>query len=805
MSDSDTQRCPLCPDYGPPHRAESSSALPPPSPDDTDPERPGSPSTPALNWIECDQCRKWYHAVCVLRQEDDKTKTVPSQLWDEIRQQQREGGEGYWWDWTQLVNKWYCHSCLVRSLPSVNKRPRKPLAASLKANALTKLGPQHSHTHTSPRPATPASPDTLVSSAKRVKLDSESGDRTAVESTSPAPESTTDSRPKRQAALNKPDYHALHNHIATPTSKWLELIHDPGKTNRVINDAKLPCIPGRLLTKAWIESTAPTDSPTPSTPKDYVPMYPLTEASTSAPTAINHPPHLPPTLFYGDKREPLIVRPEDGGFASLGGRLPAKGMTVTEIAQLVGKDKIVDVIDVASQSSVQWPLHKWASYIDSSDAETRTKVYNIISLEISGTELAKQVSPPQIVREIDWVDNFWRLGASGKAGEEGRNEVDASNANGNGNLLAVGHNRGKKEIGWPKVQLYCLMGMKGSWTDWHVDFAASSVYYTIHKGSKVFYLIRPTEANLTQYARWSGSHDFQQNEWLGDKCDEVRKVTLLEGDTMIIPTGYIHAVYTPVDSIVFGGNFLHSYDIPTREKPAGWWELVLTANPELRLRQIEIDTKVPQRFRFPFFDRLCWYVASAYCSQLRELRAYRPSKSQNPIHPRILDGLSKLADFLVYQTSIMEDPTIEDKRRKAIFDKIPNDFKNPTGLIYELSRRVQREMPEVKVEATEPPPLPKAKPETVSRSHAIFGHPKTSRTWAFDPPPWRVVVTPRRTETTTTKSSRPGGSTRQEPAVLHTTAETQTRTREYEVNGEMIRDIQSAKFEEFRTIWPNGS
>lgn len=43
------------------------------------------------------------------------------------------------------------------------------------------------------------------------------------------------------------------------------------------------------------------------------------------------------------------------------------------------------------------------------------------------------------------------------------------------------------------------MGMKGSWTDWHVDFAASSVYYTIHTGSKVFYFIRPTEQNLKAY------------------------------------------------------------------------------------------------------------------------------------------------------------------------------------------------------------------------------------------------------------------------------------------------------------------
>jgi F-box/leucine-rich repeat protein 10/11 len=71
----------------------------------------------------------------------------------------------------------------------------------------------------------------------------------------------------------------------------------------------------------------------------------------------------------------------------------------------------------------------------------------------------------------------------------------------------------------------------------------------------------------------------QQNTWLGDMCDEVRRVVLVQGDTMIIPAGYIHAVvsyisrslglradrqYTPMNSIVFGGNFVHSYDIPAR-------------------------------------------------------------------------------------------------------------------------------------------------------------------------------------------------------------------------------------------------
>lgn len=31
---------------------------------------------------------------------------------------------------------------------------------------------------------------------------------------------------------------------------------------------------------------------------------------------------------------------------------------------------------------------------------------------------------------------------------------------------------------------------------------------------------------------------------------------------MMIPTGWIHAVLTPVDSLVFGGNFLQSLNIP---------------------------------------------------------------------------------------------------------------------------------------------------------------------------------------------------------------------------------------------------
>jgi hypothetical protein len=58
---------------------------------------------------------------------------------------------------------------------------------------------------------------------------------------------------------------------------------------------------------------------------------------------------------------------------------------------------------------------------------------------------------------------------------------------------------------------------------------------------QVFYFIRPTPANLAAYERWSGT-DIQNHSWLGDMVDEVLKVDLHAGNTMVIPTGWIHAV-----------------------------------------------------------------------------------------------------------------------------------------------------------------------------------------------------------------------------------------------------------------------
>lgn len=68
----------------------------------------------------------------------------------------------------------------------------------------------------------------------------------------------------------------------------------------------------------------------------------------------------------------------------------------------------------------------------------------------------------------------------------------------------------------------------------------------------------------------------QSDIFFGDTVDQCSRIYLEDGNTFFIPTGWIHAVYTPEDSLVFGGNFLHSFGI---EK-------------QLRVAQVEDITKV---------------------------------------------------------------------------------------------------------------------------------------------------------------------------------------------------------------------
>ncbi|CAI9624223.1 unnamed protein product, partial [Staurois parvus] len=251
----------------------------------------------------------------------------------------------------------------------------------------------------------------------------------------------------------------------------------------------------------------------------------------------------------------------------LGLRLPPPTFSVMDVERYVGGEKIIDVIDVARQADSKMKLKNFVKYFMNLD---RPKVLNVISLEFSDTKMAELVKVPDISKKLSWVENYW---------------PDDS------------------VFTKPFVQKYCLMGVEDSYTDFHIDFGGTSVWYHVLWGEKIFYLIKPTDENLAKYEAWSSSVT-QSEEFFGDKVDKCYKCVVKQGHTLFVPTGWIHAVLTSQDCMAYGGNFLHNLNI----------------GMQLRCYEMEKRLKTPDLFKFPFFEAICWFVAKNLLETLKELR-----------------------------------------------------------------------------------------------------------------------------------------------------------------------------------------
>ena len=71
--------------------------------------------------------------------------------------------------------------------------------------------------------------------------------------------------------------------------------------------------------------------------------------------------------------------------------------------------------------------------------------------------LAQLVEPPEFVRDLSWISTLWPT------------------------VVPDG-----LQIEKPLVQRYCLMGVKDSFTDFHIDFGGTSVWYHVLKVSNIY-------------------------------------------------------------------------------------------------------------------------------------------------------------------------------------------------------------------------------------------------------------------------------------------------------------------------------
>ncbi|XP_023220193.1 lysine-specific demethylase 2A-like [Centruroides sculpturatus] len=246
---------------------------------------------------------------------------------------------------------------------------------------------------------------------------------------------------------------------------------------------------------------------------------------------------------------PILFKDKSG----LGMRMPSNNFTVNDVRQCVGSRRILDVMDVTTQKDTEMTMKEWCQYFED---PKRERLLNVISLEFSHTRLEHYVESPTVVRQVDWVDLVWPRHLK-ESQIKGTNDIE--------------------DMKYPKVQKTNL------------GFAPCE------RGVKVFWLIPPTEHNIQLYEQWVLSGK-QGDVFFGDTVEKCARIHLYDGYTFFIPTGWIHAVFTPEDSLVFGGNFLHSFGI----------------KKQLRIAQVEDITHVPPKFRYPFYTEILWYVLQRY-------------------------------------------------------------------------------------------------------------------------------------------------------------------------------------------------
>ncbi|KAJ1929184.1 JmjC domain-containing histone demethylation protein 1, partial [Tieghemiomyces parasiticus] len=210
----------------------------------------------------------------------------------------------------------------------------------------------------------------------------------------------------------------------------------------------------------------------------------------------------------------------------------------------------------------------------------------------------------------------------------------------------------------------------------------------------------------------------------------------------VIPSGWIHAVYTTADSIVIGGNFLSALDL----------------DMQLAVYAMEERVGVSPSQRFPQFEKIQWYAAMHYLKQLTTEVGRRPKGEEagekknkentpsSPSAPTVLSavtttttsnapspsatetvpqhvwyGLRTLAKFLRYQLNMaapagsksaatgtpsspatsetsdslatrFSDLPVTLERRRRARKGIPAELADPKGLVQRLERAVQERL-----------------------------------------------------------------------------------------------------------------
>ncbi|CAL2035438.1 unnamed protein product [Caenorhabditis brenneri] len=247
-------------------------------------------------------------------------------------------------------------------------------------------------------------------------------------------------------------------------------------------------------------------------------------------------------------------------------------LTPANLKNYLDVNKYVKVIGSNDQNEYSLKIKDLLDRLED-DTIYRDQPYNLISMECTKDQykLHKQITVPTFVSGNAIIQKLESLL---------RDEYFAiREKKSSAHPIATYLNAKMKNM--PRYQKFLLLSMKNSFTGVHVDPAATSVYYHVLHGKKVFYVCPPTKKNLEIYKYFERRPD--QSKWVGDVLfDGWQRIEINAGETAMIPAGWIHFVFTPEDSIVIGGNFLTEQSMEMQFEIARLEEELLKTKPEIK-------------------------------------------------------------------------------------------------------------------------------------------------------------------------------------------------------------------------------
>lgn len=207
----------------------------------------------------------------------------------------------------------------------------------------------------------------------------------------------------------------------------------------------------------------------------------------------------------------------------VGLRVPTVHLTLQDIERVVGLSTIVQTLDVREQKKVECTFDEWKKGC--------TEPANLL-YKTCGTQFEGRVFAPEIVCELDWRYQF-------QPPAQCYNPTMINDKN-----------------------LYGGYAQATTYMDFTFSPSGTSTWLHTLSGSIILYLVPYSNDNMAKYKEWYRSA-LRNSLFFGNLVEKCIKVEITSGSTILIPSGWIYAMYCPSTTMYFTGTFQHSLTLQT--------------------------------------------------------------------------------------------------------------------------------------------------------------------------------------------------------------------------------------------------